>query len=126
LPPVRYLFKVSGHVLREAQRIGKLGCYIVDVPSGMWTSSEELDEIFGIGDEYDRTVTGRMALIHPDDRAKVGDKVVEDVAREGKDLDSEYRIVGQTGSSGEVGVAVTRFRRRRSSNSPRSLRPRLS
>lgn len=83
----------SGDFLREAQRIGKLGCYVVDVPSGTWTSSKELDEIFGIGKEFDHTVSGWMDLIHPDDRAMVYDKVANEVVGEGRDLNSEYRIV---------------------------------
>jgi diguanylate cyclase (GGDEF)-like protein/PAS domain S-box-containing protein len=85
----------SGDFLREAQRIGKLGCYVVDVPSSTWTGSEELDHVFGIGQEYDRTVAGWLALIHPEDRARIGNQIATEVVRDRQDLDSEYRIIRQ-------------------------------
>jgi diguanylate cyclase (GGDEF)-like protein/PAS domain S-box-containing protein len=85
----------SGAFLREAQRIGKLGSYVVNVPSSTWTGSEELDHLFGIGQEYDRTIVGWLALIHPEDRARIGDKITTEVVRDRKDLDSEYRIIRQ-------------------------------
>ena len=33
-----------------------------------WSSSDVLDEIFGIGPEHPRTVAGWLAIVHPDDR----------------------------------------------------------
>ncbi len=55
--------------LKEAQMIGALGSYVLDIPSGVWTSSEVMDEIFGIGKEYEHNVVGWAALVHPADRA---------------------------------------------------------
>ena len=45
-------------LLKEAQIIGGLGIYSLDFAAGMWTSSEVLDEIFGIDKEFERTVEG--------------------------------------------------------------------
>jgi diguanylate cyclase (GGDEF)-like protein/PAS domain S-box-containing protein len=83
----------SGDSLREAQRIGKLGCYVLDVPSATWTSSKEMDEIFGIGKDYDRTVPGWVSLIHPDDRAMMAVYFGDEVIGKREGFDKEYRII---------------------------------
>jgi diguanylate cyclase (GGDEF)-like protein/PAS domain S-box-containing protein len=85
----------SAGSLREAQRIGGLGSYVLDIPSGVWTSSDEMDALFGIGKEYDRTLAGWLALVHPDDRASLADPSSWLSAVEGKGFDKEYRIVRQ-------------------------------
>src|ERR1035437_252732 len=59
----------SADALKEAQIIGGLGSYVLDLPTGVWTSSEVLDGIFGIDKEYDPTVAGWTALVHPEERA---------------------------------------------------------
>jgi diguanylate cyclase (GGDEF)-like protein/PAS domain S-box-containing protein len=83
----------SGDSLREAQRIGKLGCYVLDVPSATWTSSEEMDEILGIGKDYERTVPGWVSLIYPDDRAMMDVYFADEVIGKRKGFDKDYRIV---------------------------------
>lgn len=57
--------------LKESQRIARVGSYHLDLVSGIWTASETLDEIFGIGPEFIHTVEGWSALIHPDDRERI-------------------------------------------------------
>ena len=61
----------SEESLREAQSIAGLGSYQLDIDAGTWTGSDVLDLIFGIDKEYDRTVEGWAALIHPDDRSSM-------------------------------------------------------
>ncbi len=85
----------SGDFLKEAQRIGAFGCYVLDIRSGVWTSSSLLDELFGIDPEYERTVEGWEALIHPGDRAGMAAYFADEVVGEGKTFDREYRIVRQ-------------------------------
>jgi diguanylate cyclase (GGDEF)-like protein/PAS domain S-box-containing protein len=82
--------------LKEAQIIGCIGSYVLDFPSGIWTSSDVLDGLFGIGQEYNRTVTGWTALIHPDDRAMMAAYLAEEVVGKGQNFNKEYRIVRQT------------------------------
>ena len=48
--------------LREAQTIGDLGSYVFDVATARWTSSQKMDEIFGIGPDFDRGVEGWTSL----------------------------------------------------------------
>ena len=82
--------------LKEAQVIGCVGGYVLDIPAGVWTSSEVLDEIFGIGNGFERTVESWEALIHPDDREMVAAYFAGEVAGQGKAFNKEYRIVRQT------------------------------
>jgi diguanylate cyclase (GGDEF)-like protein/PAS domain S-box-containing protein len=82
--------------LKEAQIIGCIGSYVLDFPSGIWTSSDVLDGLFGIGPEYIRTVAGWTALIHPDDRAMMAAYFAEDVAAKRRDFDKEYRVIRRT------------------------------
>jgi PAS domain-containing protein len=46
----------SENKLLEAQRIANLGHYVLDIKTGMWTSSPELNTIFGISDSYEKDV----------------------------------------------------------------------
>jgi diguanylate cyclase (GGDEF)-like protein/PAS domain S-box-containing protein len=86
----------SLETLTDAQRIGSLGYYTLEIPSGRWTSSDVLDEIFGIGKDYDRTVAGWVALIQPADRAMIDAYFTEEVIGPGKTFDKQYRIIRQS------------------------------
>ena len=79
--------------LREAQRIARVGSYVLDVAREVWSSSEVLDEIFGIGLGYERTLEGWKALVHPDDRERMASYALEEVLGRGEPFDREYRIV---------------------------------
>jgi diguanylate cyclase (GGDEF)-like protein/PAS domain S-box-containing protein len=81
--------------LREAQTAGSLGSYVLDIPGEAWTGSDVLEGIFGIDKEYDHTVAGWTALVHPDDRA-MAVAYFEEVVRSGKAFNKEYRIVRQS------------------------------
>jgi len=59
----------SSEELRESQLIAGLGTYVLDIRTGIWTSSSVLDQIFGIDQSYQRTVEGWEAIIFLDDRA---------------------------------------------------------
>ena len=85
----------SEESLRESQSIAGLGSYVLDIDAGVWTSTEVLDGIFGIGKAYGRDVAGWVALIHPDDRAMMDAYFAGEVVGRGKAFDKEYRIVRQ-------------------------------
>ena len=86
--------------LRESQRVSQLGSYVLDVASGLWTSTEVLDEIFGIGPAYPRNVEGWSNIIHPDDRAGMIGYLQSEVLTRRKPFNREYMILrpsdGQT------------------------------
>ncbi|MGA3048019.1 MAG: PAS domain S-box protein [Terracidiphilus sp.] len=89
----------SRDFLTEAQRIGALGVYVLDVSAGVWSSSNLLDELFGIDDNHERTVAGWVDLIHPDDRAMMDAYFAEEVIGQRKSFDKEYRIVRKSDSA---------------------------
>ncbi len=83
----------SENALRESQSIAGLGSYVLNFSTGCWTSSDVLDELFGIDKSYARTMEGWLVLIHPDDRAMMADYVATDVSRLGRMFDKPYRII---------------------------------
>jgi diguanylate cyclase (GGDEF)-like protein/PAS domain S-box-containing protein len=79
--------------LHEAQRLAGVGSYVLDVATGTWTASEVLEEILGIDREYPHTVEGWIALIHPDDRARMVAYLNEMVVGQLQPFRRDYRIV---------------------------------
>lgn len=83
----------AAELLRDSQVIAGLGSYVLDIPGGVWTSSEVLNGIFGIDSAYVRSVEGWVALIHPDDQQMMADYFSNEVLGQRKHFDKEYRIV---------------------------------
>ena len=83
----------SEESLREAQRIAGLGSYLLDIDTGRWTSSDVMDQIFGIDKEYEHTVEGWAALIHPDERSSMLAYFKDEVLGGCKPFDREYRVI---------------------------------
>lgn len=85
----------SERLLRESQAIGRIGSYDENIIAGTWTSSQALDEIFGIDSAYDRTLLSWAGLIHPDHRQQM----VEYIARiqsQRERFDKVYKIIRQS------------------------------
>ena len=61
--------------------------------SGMWTSSDVLDSIFGIDEKFERSIAGWTKLIHPDERQQMTDYLTNDVIGKHTHFDQDYRIV---------------------------------
>jgi len=85
--------RASEKMLHEAQIIAGLGSYSLDIATGLWTSSDVLDDIFGIDATYVRSVDGWAALIHPDDRQRMMDYFTIYVLGQRGRFDQEYRII---------------------------------
>ncbi len=90
----------SEELLRQSQRLARLGRYELDVATGRWTSSGILDEIFGIGPDELRDVETWVRLVHPDERARMDRYFAEEVLGKKGRFDREYQIV--RASDGEV------------------------
>ena len=90
---VETALRESEDSLRQAQKIAGLGSYALDIHSGLWTSSDIMDEIFGIDSAYERSVGGWLELLHPDDRSAMSAYFQEEVLCQGKPFDKEYRII---------------------------------
>jgi len=85
----------SEESLRESQKIAGLGSYVLDIPTGRWTSSGVLDRLFGIDEAYEHDVRGWTALMHPEESATMAAYFADEVIGQGKPFDREYRIVRQ-------------------------------
>jgi PAS domain S-box-containing protein len=79
--------------LQKSQRVAHIGSYRFSVATGTWTSSEALDEVFGIGDEFKRDIAGWLGLVHPEEREGMNRHLAEDVLAAGRNFDRRYRII---------------------------------
>ncbi|MGC4048814.1 MAG: PAS domain S-box protein [Paludibaculum sp.] len=87
-------------LLRATQEIAGLGSYVLDITQDRWTSSDVLDEVFGIEAGFERSVSTWLQIVHPGFRQLASDHFLNHVlARRGR-FDLEYKIVrisdGQT------------------------------
>jgi PAS domain S-box-containing protein len=83
----------NARLVTESQRAAGIGSYRADFEQDRWWSSEVLDELFGIGAGYPRTVPAWIDLIHPDDREDMTRYLAEEVIGKGRPFNHEYRIV---------------------------------
>jgi PAS domain S-box-containing protein len=90
---LRNLVETSKLQLIDYQKIARLGHYSFDLISGLWSSSEVLDEIFGIDQSYDRSLAGWLGIVHPDWQPDMGDYVANHVIGEKNPFDKEYQII---------------------------------
>ena len=69
-----------------------IGSYVLNLKTMIWSSSDVLDEIFGIGPEHLRTVNGWLTIVHPDDREMMSSHLAGAVQFH-SGFDKEYRII---------------------------------
>jgi two-component system sensor histidine kinase UhpB len=85
----------SERFLLESQEVGQIGSYDLDIPAGMWTSSKVLDDVFGIDPDYERSVEGWAAIIHPEWQQTMVEYFTHDVLEQRGRFDKDYRIIRQ-------------------------------
>jgi len=78
-------------VIRKAQEIAGLGTYALDMRTGLWESSPQLDALFGIGPDYVRDVGGWIQLVDEEFRQHALDHF-DLVMRGNVDFRMDYRI----------------------------------
>ena len=89
---IQYKLKQSERLLRESQKVARIGSYFLDMKSGHWQSSDALNEIFGIEEKYVKSVEGWIVIIHPDWQGIMNDYLLNDVFINGR-FDKEYKII---------------------------------
>ncbi|RJQ52944.1 MAG: PAS domain S-box protein [Nitrospiraceae bacterium] len=89
----------SEAVLMQTQRVAALGHYVFNARSGDWTSSDVLDEIFGIDSSFTKNVEGWLDLVHPEDRDEMRAYLRDYVLRDVNPFDREYRILRANGGA---------------------------
>jgi PAS domain S-box-containing protein len=100
----------SEYFTRETQRIGNIGSYKTDFINGFWESSEVLDQIFGIDQNYGRSIQGWLEIVHPDDRDTMDHYLQEEIILKHNPFNLDYRIIRKSNDEtrwvhgwGEVG-----------------------
>jgi PAS domain S-box-containing protein len=85
--------KKSERFLRESQEVANIGSYVLDIQAGLWESSKVLDDIFGIDEDFKRSIQGWSSIIHPDWQQIMGDYFTNDVIGNRGRFDKEYKII---------------------------------
>ena len=80
----------------EAETVADMGYYVYDIRSGFFTSSPGLDRIWGMDDDFVRSVENWAALIYPDDLQMMVDHLQNHVLANHNRFDKRYRIIDQT------------------------------
>jgi len=83
----------SEQLLRESQRVARVGHYVFDFRTGLWTSSAVLDEIYGIDDSFVRNVENWLQIIHPDDREAMLASFQAEASGKESAFDTDHRII---------------------------------
>ncbi|MDR6845949.1 PAS domain-containing protein [Flavobacterium granuli] len=82
----------SEQILREAQRIGHIGSYEYFVADEMFTSTGINDEIFGIHEDFDKSLVSWIGLIHSDSVEEVATRFQE-FLNDGDNMELSYKII---------------------------------
>jgi PAS domain S-box-containing protein len=83
------------YFLEKSQEVGKIGSFKTDYRKQIFTYSKTLYSIFGINENYDRSITGWQKLIHHDDRKILMDYFNNEVIAKKLKFEKDYRIVRQ-------------------------------
>jgi len=87
------ILRLSETNLKNSQRVAKIGHYDLDITTGVWSSSEMLDVIFGIDETFNHDVAGWAKLLHPDDREMMMNHLLNDVVKNKNEFNKVYRII---------------------------------
>ena len=79
--------------LNEAQKIAKIGTFVLDIATGFWESTPVLDEILGIDKNFIRNSENLAFIIHPEDQEVVSIDIKDLVEKRILSYDKEYRII---------------------------------
>jgi signal transduction histidine kinase len=89
----------SEEFLKEAQHIAGLGSYVLDIPSGRWTGTDSIPQMFGMNESYEHTYGAWAELVHPDDRAMITSHFENLILTQNEVFNKAYRIIRLNDSS---------------------------
>jgi len=78
--------------MSEAQRIGQVGSYVIDLQQQTWQGSKVLDDMFGIGADFQTTLANWSMLVAPQYRDELVD-YYERLTRGSGTFDKEYQVI---------------------------------
>lgn len=82
----------QGPHIAEIEAVARIGWYSLDVGADRWKSSPGLDAVLGIDAAFDRSLSGWLSLVHPDDRNTLAAYFANDVLGKRHPFDRRYRI----------------------------------
>ena len=85
--------RMNENLLRQSQRVARIGHYEFYPAKEVWTSSEILDEIFGIDDSFCKDTDGWLSILHPLHHDEISVYLKEHVLKNGNPFNKEYRII---------------------------------
>lgn len=93
-----HALRQSEYWLRQSQRIARVGSYIIDLPTGAWTSSETFDEIAGLDGKFEKLAGSWQKIVHPQDWPAVRALAFKIIARKKGAYNTSlvYRIIRQS------------------------------
>jgi diguanylate cyclase (GGDEF)-like protein/PAS domain S-box-containing protein len=89
----------SKNFLNQSQHNAGIGSYSLEMKNMIFKSSDTLDEIFGIDNNYAHSMDGWLNLIYPYDREDMHRYMQENIINQHQKFDREYRIIRQTDHS---------------------------
>lgn len=81
--------------LLNAQRIGGFGSYVFDIKNNIWESSKELNKIFGLDEDYEKTAQSWLDIVHSDYKKEMGEYLQNNILTQKQKFDKIYKIVDQ-------------------------------
>ncbi len=95
----RDILRLSEYFFKESQHAANIGSYKTDFIAGSWESSAVLDSIFGIDNNYTRSVQGWLDIVHPEDKEMMDSYLRKEVILQRKPFNKEYRIIRRADKS---------------------------
>jgi PAS domain S-box-containing protein len=83
----------SEFLIRESQKAAFIGSYKTNFKTGIWESTDVLNQIFGIDSSFVRSIDGWLNITHPDDRKMLNEYILKEVLRKRLPFNKEYRII---------------------------------
>ena len=87
------ILRESEAMLKQSQRMALVGHYVLDVATGLWTSSEMLDEIYGIDAGFTKNVEGWVIWSILNSAPRCLSTLSDYVVKGGNPFNKEYRII---------------------------------
>ena len=78
--------------LDDAQHISRIGFYVTDIETGIWSATPALNDIFGIDDAFEKTIPNWNTLITPEYQQPLLDYYFSVVTGDGH-FNYEYEII---------------------------------
>ena len=93
LADVNETLRYNEALLKDAQKLAKLGHYIFNIQTDSWQSSPELNEIFGIDENYETNLASWFKIVHPDHREAMQNYLQNEIITKQTKFDKNYKII---------------------------------